>query len=71
MNTNDKGTLKALWDMRHLTVDECLKKLSTHPDLKFLLTAVGGWFLLRWLMGLWIGVHVLYFVFRIFNLVLG
>jgi hypothetical protein len=71
MNTNDKGTLKTLWDMRHLTVDEFLKKLSANPELKLLLTVVGGWFVLRWVIGLWIGVHVIYFIYRIFNLVLN
>lgn len=71
MNQDDKATFKTLWDMRHLTVDEFLKKISAHPDLKFLLTSVGVWFVLRYVIGLWIGAHVLYFVYRIFNLVLG
>jgi hypothetical protein len=71
MNQNDKGTLKALWEMRHLTVDECLAKVSTHPDLKFLLTTMGAWFLLKLIMSVWIGAHVIYYVYRIFNLVLG
>jgi hypothetical protein len=71
MNQNDRGTLKKLWDMRNLSVDEFLQKISIHPDLKFLLTTVGAWFLLRWIIGIWIGAHVIYFIYRIFNLVLG
>lgn len=72
MNQIDKATVKVktLWNMRNLTVDEFLELLSKHPDLKFLLTTVGAWFLLRSVIGIWIGVHVLYFVYRIFNLVI-
>jgi len=71
MNQDDKGKLKTLWDMRHLTVDEFVSKISVHPDLKFLLTTVGAWFLLRCVIGIWIGAHVIYFVYRIFNIVLS
>jgi hypothetical protein len=71
MNQKDKGTLKALWGMRHLSVDECLAKITAHPDLQFLLTTVGIWFLLRLVVGVWIGAHVLYFIYRIFHLVLA
>lgn len=71
MEHNNKGTLQKIWNMRHLTVDECLNKISGEPDLKFLLTTVGAWFLLRWIIGVWIGAHAIYFVYRMFNLVLG
>lgn len=71
MNQDDKKILKELWEMRNSSVDECLAKISTHPDLKFLLSAVGAWFLLRCLLFVWIGAHVIYFVWRIFNLVLN
>lgn len=56
--------------MRHLTLKECFAKISAHPDLKFLLTAAGIWFCVKWILGLWIAGHVIYFVIRIFNLVL-
>ncbi len=69
MNESNKNRLKDLWDLRHLTVNEFLSKIASHPDLKFLLTSVGIWFLVRWLIGLWIGGHVIYFVCRIFNVV--
>jgi len=70
MNQKDKGTLKVLWEMRHLSVDEALTKIAAHPDLKFLLTTVGAWFLLRLVVGVWIGAHVIYYLYRIFHLVL-
>ncbi len=68
MKQEEKGTLKTLWEMRQLTIEECLIKISNHPDLKFLLTTAGIWFLLRWIIGIWIGGHVIYFVYRIFNM---
>jgi hypothetical protein len=66
-----KELLKILWDLRHLTLKECLEKISTDPDLKFLLTATSIWLLVKWILGLWIAVHVIYFVTRVFNLVLA
>ena len=66
-----KETFKLLWEMRHLTVDEFFSKIAVHPDLKFLLTTVGAWFLLRCVIGIWIGAHVIYFICRIFSLVLS
>lgn len=71
MNKNIKEKLNRLWEMRNVTVEEFLEILSKNSDLKFLLTTVGMWFLLRWVIGLWIGVHAIYFVYRIFNLVLA
>ena len=71
MTQNDKATLKKLWTLRNLTVNEFLEKISTQDDLKFLLTTVGIWFLLRWVISIWIGIHVLYFSYRIFNVVLN
>ena len=71
MKQNSKETFKALWEMRQLTVDECLKKISTDSALKFLVTAAGAWFLFRQLIGMWIGAHLLYFIYRVFHLVLA
>lgn len=70
MSILEKGTLKKLWDLRNLSVNESIEVIAKHPNLQFLLTTAGLWFLVRWLIALWIGGHVLYFVYRIFNLVL-
>jgi hypothetical protein len=70
MNCNDKRTLKKWWSMRNLSVEECFKKISESPQLKFLLSAAGVWLLFRIFIGLWLGVQVTYFIYRIFNLVL-
>ena len=71
MNQENQNKIKLLWEMRHLTVDECLKKIANTPGLKFLLTSVGLWFLVKCLLRLWVGAHVIYIVYRIFNLVSG
>jgi hypothetical protein len=71
MNENHKELLKSLWDLRHLTVKEALAKIGGDPNLKFLLTGAGVWFLLRLLLVSWIAGHIIYFIGRIFNLVLG
>jgi len=71
MNQNDKGTLKQLWERRNMSVEDFFKSIVAHPDLKFLLTTVGVWYVLRCIVGIWIGAHVIYFVCRIFNVVLG
>lgn len=70
-NKDHKKILKTIWDMRHLTLEEALKKISGSPSLQFLLTSMGAWLLLRWVMAIWISVHVVYLVCRIFKMVLG
>ena len=42
-----KAIFSAIWQMRHLTLNECLAKISNDADLKFLLTISGIWFFLR------------------------
>lgn len=71
MKKEDASTLKALWEMRNLSVKECINKISNNSDLKFLLSAVGIWFFVRLLLTIWIVSHVIYFVGRIFNMVLS
>lgn len=71
MSELEKNKLSMLWEMRNLTINQAKQKISENADLKFLLTTAGIWFLLQWIIGLWIGVHVIYFVIRIFNLVLS
>lgn len=71
MSELEKNKLLILWEMRKLTANEALDKISKNKDLKFLLTTAGIWFLLRLSIGIWIGVHVIYFLYRIFNVVLG
>ncbi|RDI41125.1 hypothetical protein AQULUS_24140 (plasmid) [Aquicella lusitana] len=71
MKQEKKGILKTIWEMRHLTVEECLSTISNNSDLKFLVTTVGIWFLLRWFIGIWIGAHLIYFFYRLFILVMA
>lgn len=71
MDQNDKSKLQKLWNMRNITVNEFIELVANHPNFKFLLTTAGAWFLFRWVIGIWIGGHALYFVYRIFNLVLN
>lgn len=71
MKNENAKPLKALWEMRHLTVEECIKKISETADLKFLLSAMGVWFFVRLLLTIWIVSHVFYFTYRIFNMVLS
>lgn len=71
MNQSGKGKLQRLLELRELTVDELMQKLSERPALKFVLTTAGIWFLFRWAIGLWIGVHVIYLIYHIFDLVLN
>ena len=70
MNSTMREKIKVIWGMHGLTVDEIYTKISNHPDFKFLLTSAGIWLLVRWMMALWIGFHAIYFVSRIFILVL-
>ena len=70
MSESKKLNLKELWEMRNLSVGDFLAALNQYPALKYFLTTAGIWFVLRLFIGLWIGVHAIYLVYRIFNLVL-
>lgn len=71
-NEDRKTSSKIGWgDLKALTVDECIERISAHSDLKFILTAAGCWLILRWLVGLWILGHVSYLFYRLIVLVLG
>jgi hypothetical protein len=71
MNQSNKPKVRLIWEMRNLSVNELIDKVSKHTDLKYFLTVAGILFLLRWLLVLWIGAHVMYLVYRIFNMVIG
>lgn len=77
MNTNvktkfkDKDTLKALWNLRHFTVNECIEKIKTSKDLQFLLTIGGVWFFVRITVFILFSIHLFSLLGRIFRLVLG
>lgn len=71
MEKLSKNNLKELWEMKNLTVKEFIQKLSAHPDMKFLLTAFGIWWICGFLLTATIGINVVMYVFRIFKLVLG
>jgi hypothetical protein len=60
-----------IWAMRNLTVKEFIEGLSKHPDLKFLLTVAGIWWLTRTVVVITFSANVIYCIFRVFNLVLG
>ena len=71
MNKFNRNNLKDIWNMRDLTVRDFFAELSKHPDLKFLITAAGFWWLTRFIVAITIGANVIYYVFRIFRLVIG
>lgn len=77
MNTNlktkfkDKDTLKALWSLRHFTVNECIEKIKASYDLQFLLTIGGIWFFVRITVFMLFSIHLFSLLGRIFRLVLG
>lgn len=60
-----------LWEMRNLSVKDFFEIVSNHPDLKFLLTAAGIWWLIRFALAITIAGNVIYYVIRIFNLILA
>lgn len=68
MEKIDRVNLRDIWKMRNFTVKEFLDNLSTHPELKFLLTAAGAWWLLRMVLSIVIAANVIYYIYRIFNL---
>lgn len=55
---------KSLWDYRHLTVEDALEKISRISSLKFLLTSVGIWVLVREIIIISILVQLLYWFCR-------
>ncbi len=63
--------LSDIWKMRHLTVGDFLSEISQHPDLKFLITAVGALWVMSTVVAITLGANVIYYVCRIFRLVLG
>ena len=71
MKKINRDNLSDIWRMRHLTVEDFLSEISKHPDLKFLLTAVGALWIMSTVVALTIGANVIYYLCRIFRLVLG
>jgi hypothetical protein len=71
MQKLNRNTFDEIWKMRHLTVREFLSELSKHPELTFLLKIVGMWWLIGAILTVTIGMNVIYFVCRIFSLVLS
>jgi hypothetical protein len=71
MENDNRINLSNIWEMRNLTVKDFFEKLSKNPEMKFLITTAGIWWLTRMLVAVTIGANVIYYVFRIFNLVLG
>lgn len=71
MKKINRNELNAIWKMRHLTVREFLIEIKSYPNFQFLVKAFG----IMWLLGiaatLTVGINVMIYVYRIFNLVLG
>lgn len=71
MKKVNRDHLKEMWGMKNFTVKEFFQNLAKHPELKFLLTAAGIWWLTKFSLAITIGINVIYYVYRIFNLVVG
>lgn len=71
MKKINRNHVNEMWKMKNLTVKELFSNLSKHPDLKFLLTAAGIWWLTKLLLFITLAGNVVYYIIRIFNLVLG
>ena len=71
MSKLKRKEMSNLWEMRNLSLKEFFENVSNHPDLKFLLTAAGIWWLIRFALVITIAGNVIYYVIRIFNLVLA
>lgn len=66
-----KESLQEIWNMKNMSVKECMLHISSHPDLKFLLTSAGVFWLIRMSLTITILGNVIYYAIRIFNLVLN
>jgi hypothetical protein len=67
----DKDIVKALWEMRHLIVNDCIANIKKHKDLQFLLTVGGVWFFVRLTIFMLVAFQLFSFLGRIFRMVLG
>lgn len=71
MEKNHQSIINQLWEMRHLSVGECIQHIQKNPDLKFLLTIGGFWYVSKKLLQLFVTVNVIYFVYHVFSIVLS
>lgn len=55
---------KSLWDCRNLTLEEALETVTSKSSLKFLLTGVGMWALVRTIIIISIFVQLIYWFCR-------
>jgi len=62
---------KTLWSLKNITVKELLETIQKNEALKWAIGFGGLWFVMREMLGLIIGYHVLKLVVRIFALVLS
>lgn len=70
-NKINKNHRKDLWIMRNMTFKEMLNGISNHPDLKFLITAGGIWWLAKMILFITIFCNVIYYAYHIFHVVLN
>lgn len=71
MGKLNRNHLNDLWQMRNLTVGDFIDGISKNPNLRFLITAVGFWWMARLVLAITIGANVVYYLLRISRLVLG
>lgn len=69
MRTNNRSILSDLWKMRQLSISECLSEIENNSDLKFLLTVAGCWWVLRLVFTLTVTANIIYYLCRLFKLV--
>lgn len=55
---------KILWNCRHINVEEALDKVSSMSSLKFLMTGVGVWVLLKEIIAISIVIQLIYWFSR-------
>ncbi len=71
MKKMNRKNMKDIWLMRNLTIKDFFENLSKHPDLKFLLTAGGIWWLIKMTLFVVLAGNVFYYVIQIFDLILS
>lgn len=71
MEEKQQSFINQLWEMRHLSVEECIQHIKKNPDVKFILTTAGFWYLTRKLLQLFVTANAIYFVYHVFSIVLS
>lgn len=67
----NRNNVTEMWNMRNMSVRDFIEGIKKHPDLKFFISVVGFWWLMRTAFVITIVANVIYYLLRIFDLVLG